>query len=151
MYWDLNSRQTLRQHGPSCYLEFTERSHGTYLMIIKPRRRLLMVEKVIRLSVIVPFFNVERYAAENLASLAQNAAPGIEFVLVDDASTDATSSIIAERAELLPEAQLIRLKRNSGAIGRPQCGPVGCARPLSELSRRRRCRCPRPLFGTALK
>jgi hypothetical protein len=29
-----------------------------------------MVEKVIRLSVIVPFFNVERYAAENLKSLS---------------------------------------------------------------------------------
>ena len=53
-------------------------------MIIQRRNRLLMVEKVIMLSVIVPFFNVERYAAENLRSLVQNAAPGIEFVLVDE-------------------------------------------------------------------
>ena len=83
---DLNIRQTVRQHGAPRYLEFTERSPGTYLVINKRRRRLLMVEKVIRLSVIVPFFNVERYAAENLTSLAQNAAPGIEFVLVDDGS-----------------------------------------------------------------
>jgi hypothetical protein len=35
---------------------------------------------VIRLSVIVPYFDVERYAAENLRSLAQNAAPGTEFI-----------------------------------------------------------------------
>jgi glycosyltransferase involved in cell wall biosynthesis len=83
-------------------------------MIIKHCRVLLMVEKVIRLSVIVPFFNVERYAAENLTSLAQNAALGIEFVLVDDGSTDATSSIVAERALRLPQAQVIRLRRNSG-------------------------------------
>ena len=53
---------------PSCYLEFTERSYSTYLVINKPRSRLLMVEKVIRLSVIVPFFNVEGYAAENLTN-----------------------------------------------------------------------------------
>ena len=31
VYWDLNSRQTLRQHGPSCYLEFTERYSGPCL------------------------------------------------------------------------------------------------------------------------
>jgi glycosyltransferase involved in cell wall biosynthesis len=51
-----------------------------------------MVQKVIKLSVIVPVFNVDRYAPENLASLAQNASPDIEFVLVDDGSTEATSS-----------------------------------------------------------
>jgi glycosyltransferase involved in cell wall biosynthesis len=73
-----------------------------------------MVEKVIRLSVIVPFFNVERYAAENLAGLAQNANPDMEFILVDDGSTDATSSIIAKGAARLSGAQLIRLSRNSG-------------------------------------
>jgi glycosyltransferase involved in cell wall biosynthesis len=95
-------------------LEFTQRFRGTYLMISKGGCRLLMVEKVIRLSVIIPFFNVERYAAENLTSLAQNAAPGIEFVLVDDGSTDATSSIVAEGAERLPDAQLVKLSQNSG-------------------------------------
>jgi glycosyltransferase involved in cell wall biosynthesis len=51
-----------------------------------------VVDEVIMLSVIVPFFNVEQYAAKNLRSLARNAATGIEFVLVDDGSTDATSA-----------------------------------------------------------
>jgi glycosyltransferase involved in cell wall biosynthesis len=69
---------------------------------------------VIKLSVIVPFFNVEQYAAENLRSLVANAAPGIEFVLVDDCSTDATSSILADAAEWLPGARLVRLRENSG-------------------------------------
>ena len=50
-----------RQHGAPRYLEFTERSPGTYLVINKRRRRLLYGREVIRLSVIVPFFNVERY------------------------------------------------------------------------------------------
>jgi glycosyltransferase involved in cell wall biosynthesis len=69
---------------------------------------------VIRLSVIVPFFNVERYAAENLKSLVHNAADDIEFVLVDDASTDATSSIVADGAGRLPGSHVVRLTRNSG-------------------------------------
>jgi glycosyltransferase involved in cell wall biosynthesis len=83
-------------------------------LIINPRDSLLMVEKVIRLSVIVPYFNVEQYAAENLRSLAQNAAPGTEFILVNDGSTDATSLIIADGAGRLPHVRLITLPRNSG-------------------------------------
>ena len=59
MYWDLNSRQTLRQHGRVHNLVFNQRFPDTHLVIIKRRCRLLMVEKVIRLSVIVPFFNIE--------------------------------------------------------------------------------------------
>lgn len=73
-----------------------------------------MVQNVIRLSVIVPFFNVELYAPENLASLAQNASPDIEFVLVDDGSTDGTSSMIADSVERLPHGQLVKLGKNSG-------------------------------------
>jgi glycosyltransferase involved in cell wall biosynthesis len=69
---------------------------------------------MIRLSVIVPFFNVERYVAENLQSLARNAAPDIEFVLVDDGSTDATSSLLAAAVGRLPGANLISLASNTG-------------------------------------
>ena len=69
---------------------------------------------MIRLSVIVPFFNVERYAAENLTSLSHNAAADIEFVLVDDGSTDDTSSILAEGAQQLPGGNLVQLSNNSG-------------------------------------
>jgi glycosyltransferase involved in cell wall biosynthesis len=69
---------------------------------------------VIRLSVIVPFFNVEHYVADNLRSLAHNAATDIEFVLVDDGSTDATSSLVAEGVGRLPGGNLISLARNVG-------------------------------------
>ena len=69
---------------------------------------------MIRLSVIVPFYNVQRFAAETLHSLAANAASGIEFVLVDDASTDATRAIVTTAAERLPGAKLIALPENSG-------------------------------------
>jgi glycosyltransferase involved in cell wall biosynthesis len=93
-----------------------------------------MVEHVIRLSVVVPFFNVESYAAENLTSLARNAAPGIEFVLVDDGSSDTTMSIIAEGAQRLPGAQLVRLGRNSGLSAARNAGlSVASGRYLSFL------------------
>jgi hypothetical protein len=44
---DLNSRQTFGQRARIIHLEFTERFRAAYLVIIAPRRRLLMVEKVI--------------------------------------------------------------------------------------------------------
>lgn len=69
---------------------------------------------MIRLSVIVPFYNVERFAPETLRSLRANAAPDIEFVLVDDASTDATQALITAAAERLPRAKVITLMQNRG-------------------------------------
>ncbi|HEY5821480.1 MAG TPA: glycosyltransferase family 2 protein [Propionibacteriaceae bacterium] len=66
------------------------------------------------MSVIVPFYNVESYAAQTLRSLAVNAAPGIEFVLVDDGSSDATPAILAEAVDHLPGATLVTQPRNRG-------------------------------------
>ena len=69
---------------------------------------------MIRLSVIVPFYNVERFAPETLRSLNANAAPGIEFVLVDDGSTDATQSIVTTGAQRLPGASVVEHRHNMG-------------------------------------
>jgi len=107
---------------PAGDLEFTKRYPTTYLVIIDYVQLLLMVEKVIRLSVIVPFFNVERYAAENLTSLAHNVARSIEFVLVDDGSTDATSSIVADAGERLP-GRLTAVGRRAAALPRGPAHP----------------------------
>ena len=84
------------------------------MMINDAGRRVSRLPWVIRMSVIVPCHNVERYAADCLQSLARNAAPDIEFVLVDDASTDATGDILATRAALLPGASVITLPQNRG-------------------------------------
>lgn len=69
---------------------------------------------MIRLSVVVPFFNVASYAAQAVQSLVRNAADDIEFVLVDDASTDDTPEILAHSADRLPGATLITLQKNGG-------------------------------------
>jgi glycosyltransferase involved in cell wall biosynthesis len=83
-------------------------------MIISPDSSLPYGAGVLRLSVIVPFYNVQRFAAENLRSLSANADPGIEFVLVDDGSTDATWSIVTTAAERLARATLVELRQNRG-------------------------------------
>ncbi|GAA3626351.1 glycosyltransferase family 2 protein [Streptomyces fenghuangensis] len=67
-----------------------------------------------KLSVIVPFHNVQEYAQDTLRSLAANARPGTEFVLVDDCSTDATAEILDRAVNDLPRARLVRHEENRG-------------------------------------
>lgn len=67
-----------------------------------------------RLSVVVPCYNVEAYAAQTLRSLARSAADGVEFVLVDDASTDTTGDILQSRVNGLPGGRLIVCPANGG-------------------------------------
>ncbi|MCT2592712.1 glycosyltransferase [Streptomyces sp. N2-109] len=67
-----------------------------------------------KLSVIVPFHNVQEYASDTLRSLANNAEPTTEFILVDDCSTDATSGILDSWQHTLPGARLIRNEQNLG-------------------------------------
>jgi glycosyltransferase involved in cell wall biosynthesis len=69
---------------------------------------------VTKLSVVVPYYNVRRYLEENLSSLAQNASPEIEFVLVDDGSTDDTGARLAEAADELRGSTLVSLPCNGG-------------------------------------
>ncbi|AEW96130.1 MULTISPECIES: glycosyltransferase family 2 protein [Streptomycetaceae] len=71
---------------------------------------------MVKLSVIVPFYNVQEFAQDMLRSLALNARSDFEFVLVDDCSTDRTPEIL-EHAALgggLPGARLIRHRANAG-------------------------------------
>ncbi|NYV77068.1 glycosyltransferase family 2 protein [Streptomyces sp. UH6] len=69
---------------------------------------------MVKLSVIVPFHNVRQYAPDTLRSLEANARPDVEFLLVDDCSTDDTPALL-ERAERgLPGARLLRHERNRG-------------------------------------
>ena len=69
---------------------------------------------MVNLSVIVPFYNVQSYAPEAIRSLRANAREDIEFILVDDCSTDDTPEILAEAERDLPGAVLVRHERNGG-------------------------------------
>lgn len=67
-----------------------------------------------KLSVIVPFYNVQTYAPDTLRSLRANAREDFEFVLVDDCSTDETPEILERAARDLPEAVVVRHEQNGG-------------------------------------
>jgi glycosyltransferase involved in cell wall biosynthesis len=67
-----------------------------------------------KLSVVVPFHNVGAFADTTLGSLARNSGPDIEFLLVDDCSTDDTPAVIDRWADRLPNAEVIRHEKNLG-------------------------------------
>ncbi|TJZ53069.1 glycosyltransferase family 2 protein [Streptomyces piniterrae] len=69
---------------------------------------------MVKLSVIVPFYNVQTYAPDTLKSLAANAREDFEFLLVDDCSRDETPQILQRAERELPGARLLRHEKNGG-------------------------------------
>ncbi|GGT59411.1 glycosyltransferase family 2 protein [Streptomyces purpureus] len=67
-----------------------------------------------KLSVVVPLHNVGAYAPDTLRSLADNADPEFEFLLVDDCSTDATPEVLDHWKDRIPGARVIRHATNQG-------------------------------------
>ena len=64
-----------------------------------------------RASVIIPMWNGRAYLGPCLAALAAQDYPDFEIILVNDGSTDGSADFVAQA---YPQAQLIRMKRNSG-------------------------------------
>lgn len=76
-------------------------------------------------SVIIPSYNHARYLGGTLDSvLAQSYRP-LEVIVVDDASTDGTSGVLAAYAD---RVTAIRLERNSGGPARPRNAAIQLAR-----------------------
>ncbi|MEU2564026.1 glycosyltransferase family 2 protein [Streptomyces longispororuber] len=69
---------------------------------------------MVKLSVIVPFYNVQQYAPDTLKSLRANARDDFEFILVDDCSTDETPDVLERAAGDLPGAVHLRHEQNGG-------------------------------------
>lgn len=80
-----------------------------------------------KLSVIVPFYNVREFAADTLGSLARNASPTTEFLLVDDQATDGTGQILDRWAERLPGARVLRHEKNKGLAAARNTGLAAAA------------------------
>lgn len=74
----------------------------------------LNVSQVLKLSVVVPFYNVQTYAPDALKSLELNARDDFEFLLVDDRSTDGTPDLLERAARDLPGAVVLRHEQNGG-------------------------------------
>ncbi|MFD3455340.1 glycosyltransferase family 2 protein [Streptomyces sp. NPDC058691] len=67
-----------------------------------------------KLSVIVPFRNIQAFAHDMLCGLANNAGADTEFLLVDDQSTDGTPEILDHWKRRLPRMTVIRHEQNKG-------------------------------------
>ncbi len=63
---------------------------------------------------VVPCYDVEEYVAQTMRSLSRNTSDDIEFLLIDDASTDTTRSILQTHAAELPGARVIACSVNRG-------------------------------------
>lgn len=72
------------------------------------------MRRVVKLSVIVPFYNVQTYAPDTLRSLRANAREDFEFILVDDCSTDGTADILRRAEDEIPGVVVRRHKQNGG-------------------------------------
>ncbi|SCE01613.1 Glycosyltransferase involved in cell wall bisynthesis [Streptomyces sp. PpalLS-921] len=70
--------------------------------------------RVVKLSVIVPFYNVLAYAPDTLRSLRANAREDIEFILVDDCSTDGTGELLRRAQDGIEGAVLLGHEENRG-------------------------------------
>lgn len=65
-------------------------------------------------SIIIPTFNYAAFVADALRSVEAQTMTDLECIVIDDASTDDTASIVSSFVERDPRFRYIRLERNSG-------------------------------------
>lgn len=65
-----------------------------------------------RVSVLMAVFNSQRFLEETIRSVLAQSYSDFEFVIVDDCSTDSTSSIIQKFAEVDPRVRPFRMEEN---------------------------------------
>jgi len=70
----------------------------------------------IKVSVIVPIYNVEKYLRQCLQSIADQSLKEIEIICVDDGSTDASPKIVQEFAE--KDSRFIAVTQENGGAGK---------------------------------
>ena len=70
----------------------------------------------VKVSVIVPVYNVEAYLEEALMSLKNQTLKEIEFLIINDGSTDNSQKIIEEIAQDDPRFRVFNVK--NGGIGK---------------------------------
>ena len=67
------------------------------------------------LSILVPAYNAAEFIHECLASVLDQAVPGVEIIVMDDCSTDATLKLVEQQKTLHPEhIRIVRHEKNQG-------------------------------------
>lgn len=69
-----------------------------------------------KVSVIVPFYNVENYIEKCIKSLINQTLEDIEIILVNDGSKDNSINIAKKYAEKYPE-KIVYLEKENGGLG----------------------------------
>jgi glycosyltransferase involved in cell wall biosynthesis len=93
-----------------------------------------------RISVGIPVYNGEPFLAEALACLSRQDAADAEFIICDNASTDATAAIAAEYAARDPRFRIITQSatkpgdENFSDVLHQACGEFFCWRAADDLS-----------------
>lgn len=70
--------------------------------------------KTVKISVVIPAYNVEDYITESLESVLEQSLREIEVIVVDDGSTDKTKDIIKQYAKTDVRLKLIEHQSNGG-------------------------------------
>lgn len=74
-----------------------------------------MTENEIKVSVIIPVYNVEKYLRQNLQSVADQTLKEIEVICVDDGSTDSSFDIVKEFAA--KDSRFIPVQQENAGAG----------------------------------
>ena len=75
---------------------------------------LLLVPKI---SVVMPVYNGEKYLREAIESILDQTYQDFEFIMVNDASTDGSGSILSEFANLDQRIRILTNESNLGIAG----------------------------------
>lgn len=65
-------------------------------------------------SIVMPVYNQERFVAESICSVLAQTVTNFEFIIVDDASTDASREVCELYASIDPRITLIQRETNGG-------------------------------------
>ena len=70
---------------------------------------------MVKVSVIVPAYNVEQYLEKCLRSVAEQTLAEIEIIVIDDGSTDRSKEIACRLQEEYPHKLIVKTTENQGA------------------------------------
>jgi len=81
-------------------------------------RELGKIAPVIKVSVVVPVYNVERYIARCIGNLTRQTLRDIEIICVDDGSTDATGKLLDELGKTDGRIRVIHQSNGGAGVAR---------------------------------
>lgn len=81
-----------------------------------------MIDKNIKVSVIIPVYNVEKYLCQCLESVVNQTLEDIEIICVNDASCDNSLKILEQYQQKDSRIKIINLKKNAGVANARNCG-----------------------------